>query len=89
MKYDDYEKELLEYEEKDLISFRSATPKERNDLIKSAETTLKKNKRINIRLTDSDLQALKELAHKKGMPYQTLISSVLHRYSIGSLAEAT
>ena len=87
MMYDDYEKELLELEKNDLLPFRKPTAKERADLIQSAEMTLKKNKRINIRLADNDLQALKELAHKKGMPYQTLIASVLHRYTIGNLAE--
>ena len=49
----------------------------------AAKNTLRKNKKINIRLTDVDLDLLKQRAIHEGLPYQTLISSVLHKYATG------
>lgn len=46
-----------------------------------AQNTLSKTRNINIRLSDKDLQKIKALAAQKGLPYQTLISSLLHQYS--------
>ena len=46
-----------------------------------AEDTLSKTRNINIRLSEKDLQKIKALAVKRGLPYQTLISSLLHQYS--------
>lgn len=53
-----------------------------------AETSLKKSKRINIRISESDLEKLQKKASEEGLPYQTLISSVLHKYVKGKLQEA-
>ncbi len=53
------------------------------DLDKYAEVarnTLRKDKRVNIRISDRDLRSLKKIAVKEGLPYQTLISSILHKY---------
>ncbi|MBN2824288.1 MAG: hypothetical protein JXQ76_03105 [Campylobacterales bacterium] len=50
-----------------------------------AKNTLKKDKRINIRLSSHDLEALKANAVELGMPYQTLVSSILHQYATGRL----
>ncbi|MFP4332583.1 MAG: CopG family antitoxin [Campylobacterales bacterium] len=52
-----------------------------------ARNTLKKDKRINIRLSTNDLEALKTNAIELGMPYQTLVSSVLHQYVTGRLVQ--
>lgn len=52
-----------------------------------ARNTLKKDKRINIRLSTNDLEALKTNAIELGMPYQTLVSSVLHQYLTGRLVQ--
>lgn len=46
-----------------------------------AKHTLRKSKNINIRLPERDLQRIKAIAAEKGLPYQTLISSLLHQYS--------
>ncbi|MCH8986918.1 hypothetical protein IIA94_01980 [Patescibacteria group bacterium] len=46
-----------------------------------AKSTLSKTRNINIRLSHRDLQKIKALATEKGLPYQTLISSLLHQYS--------
>lgn len=53
-----------------------------------ARTATRKDRRINIRLSDQDLVRIKEIAAQEGIPYQTLISSVLHKYGTGLLAEA-
>ena len=52
-----------------------------------AEATFKKDARINIRLSSRDLRALQARALKEGMPYQTLVSSVLHKFVDGQLVE--
>lgn len=52
-----------------------------------ARSTLQKNKRINIRLSEGDLLGIQTKAVEEGLPYQTLISSVLHKYLRGTLTE--
>jgi predicted DNA binding CopG/RHH family protein len=54
-------------------------------LREAARTTLAKNRRINIRMTENDYRSIKYRAVDEGMPYQTLITSVLHRYLTGQL----
>ena len=64
-----------------------ATPALLNDLRQSARATGQKDQRINIRLSSGDLQAIRTRALQEGVPYQTLISSVLHKYVSGTLQE--
>jgi predicted DNA binding CopG/RHH family protein len=52
-----------------------------------AEATFRKDARINIRLSSRDLKNLQKKALEEGIPYQTLISSVLHKYVEGRLQE--
>jgi predicted DNA binding CopG/RHH family protein len=52
-----------------------------------ALNTLRKDKRINIRIAEKDLVLLQERAAEEGLPYQTLIASVLHKYVSGRLRE--
>jgi len=54
-----------------------------------AQNSLKKDKRINIRLTGRDLTEIKRKAVSEGIPYQTLVSSILHKYINGRLVEKT
>ncbi len=54
-------------------------------LRKIARNTLRKDARINIRISSSDLERLKQLAAYEGLPYQTYIASVLHKVSAGHL----
>jgi predicted DNA binding CopG/RHH family protein len=56
-------------------------------LQKIARNTLTKNKRINIRLAERDLVGIQTRAVEEGMPYQTLISSILHKYLSGRFIE--
>ena len=53
----------------------------------AARATFKKDQRINIRLTKQDLMSLKAIAVEEGMPYQTLVASVLHKYVTGRLVD--
>ena len=52
-----------------------------------ARATLSKDKRINIRISSKDLAKIQAIAVEDGIPYQTLISSILHRYVNGRLVE--
>lgn len=52
-----------------------------------AAATFKKDKRINIRISERDLKALQKHALIEGIPYQTLVSSILHKYIEGRLVE--
>ncbi|WP_036480010.1 antitoxin [Myxosarcina sp. GI1] len=52
-----------------------------------AKATLAKDKRITLRLSSFDLDAIQAKAIEEGIPYQTLISSILHKYATGLLVE--
>lgn len=52
-----------------------------------ARATFSKDKRVNIRIASKDLIGLQKRAMREGIPYQTLISSVLHKYVSGMLVE--
>ena len=51
----------------------------------TASQYFRKNARINVRISSSDLERLKQKAAYEGLPYQTLIASILHKYSAGHL----
>lgn len=85
-KPDPYEPEILDaYESGKLVSVR--TKAELNRLKAAARATAIKDRRVNIRLSAGDLQDIQVRALEEGMPYQTLIASVLHKYVTGRLAE--
>jgi predicted DNA binding CopG/RHH family protein len=56
-------------------------------LVKTAENTLKKDKRMNVRMSQRDMLLLKTRALEEGIPYQTLVTMVLHKYVTGRLIE--
>ena len=85
MKLDAYEKELLELDESGKISLDQSDKTEKSALMSAARETLQKDKRINIRMSGRDLLSLKRKANRFGMPYQTLITSILHQYVSGDL----
>ena len=58
-------------------------PAPSEDMIMAAKKTLKKNKNINIRISENDLESIKLRAAREGMPYQTLIGSIIHKYASG------
>ena len=55
--------------------------------IESILDTTRKTKNINIRISQQDLESLRRSADQEGIPYQTLISSVLHKYLSGRLVD--
>ena len=61
------------------------TPKRKKYLQSIAEETFRKDKRINIRISNRDLALLQRRALEEGIPYQTLVSSILHKYVSGGL----
>jgi predicted DNA binding CopG/RHH family protein len=52
-----------------------------------AKATFRKDKRVNIRMSQKDLTDIQKKAIEEGLPYQTLISSVLHKFIAGRLIE--
>lgn len=63
------------------------TPEMRGAYIEAARQTFKKDKRVNIRMSGKDLELLQERALIEGIPYQTMMSSVLHKFVTGRLVE--
>ena len=59
----------------------------RYKLIKILQKILKKDKRVNLRMSSKDLEAIKTYAVEEGLPYQTLMSSVLHKFVTGRLVD--
>ena len=59
--------------------------RERNKVIEAARNTLNKDKRINLRLSQKDYHQIQIKAIEEGIPYQTLISSIVHKYLNGFL----
>lgn len=84
---DDEEKDILEsYERGEWIPVKNAK-KEIEKLQEYAKNTLQKDKRINIRMSSKDLDQVKVIAAQQGIPYQTLVSSIIHKYVSGYLIE--
>ena len=81
----------LSQEEKELLSSYERgewqSVKNRDAEIKRysqyAKNTLRKDKRINIRLSQKDLEGIQAKALQEGIPYQTLIASIIHKYVLG------
>ena len=84
---DKEEREILEsYEQDEWVPV--AHPEAERERYRSyAEATFKKDKRVNIRISQKDLEAIQKRALEEGIPYQTLIASVLHKYLSGRLVE--
>jgi predicted DNA binding CopG/RHH family protein len=87
----------LDSEEQNIIeSLENNSWKSTNDLdgwktrlAETAANTLTKDQRMNIRLTKNDLDGIKLKAMEEGLPYQTLVSSIIHKYVTGKLKEAS
>lgn len=82
---DEYEASL----EKAFDELKPLSKKEKSKhlalLKKAANNYTKKDKRISIRVYGSDLENIKRFALNEGLPYQTLITSVLHKFATGQL----
>jgi predicted DNA binding CopG/RHH family protein len=87
-KLDEYEQDI----ENNLDVSKSLLAKEKAAEIAKLKTAAKehikkrkKEKRISIRVFASDLERIKEIAEDEGLPYQTLVTSILHKFSTGRL----
>lgn len=87
-KIDAYEQEILTAFDKGLLK-SVATKAELEKFKAAARATAVKDKRVNIRLSSIDLSDIQVKALVEGVPYQTLIASVLHKYVSGRLVEKT
>lgn len=83
---DEYELEVLSAFEKGQLK-SVATKAELAKFKAAARATAIKDRRVNIRLSSGDLSDIQVKALEEGVPYQTLIASVLHKYVTGRLAE--
>lgn len=86
-KLDTEEKEILEAFEQGILKRVKRVDKEIERHRKIAEATFKKDARINVRISSRDLTAIQKRALAEGIPYQTLVSSVLHKFVEGKLVE--
>jgi len=85
---DVYERQILSAFEKGTLK-SVATKAELEKFRAAARATAVKDRRVNIRLSSIDLNDIQVKALEEGMPYQTLIASVLHKYVSGRLVEKT
>ncbi len=88
-KIDPYEKEILDAFEQGKLKSVSNLENEIIDAREAAKNTFNKNKRVNLRLTEQDFDLAHIKALEDGIPYQTLLSSIIHKYLTGRLVEKT
>ncbi len=89
MKYEEEEKYILEALEEGDMKLSTPSNKEIESIKTAASSTFKKDKRITIRLYDHDFIGIQKKAMEMGIPYQTLISGIIHRYIEGDLKGKT
>ena len=83
--FDAEEAALLKAFERRDFRIKAATTADKDKVRRVATATLKRDKRMNVRMSSLDMIELQTKAAKLGMPYQTLVASVLHRYLTGRL----
>ena len=88
MKLDPKEKEIADSVERGEWRSIRGLKGERKRYGRYAAETFRKDRRVNIRISSKDLEAIQKRALEEGLPYQTLISSLLHKYVSGRLREA-
>lgn len=87
MKTNKNEKEVLDSVERGEWRTIPDVEKESHRYQSYARSTFRKDKRINIRISEKDLIKLQRKAMKEGLPYQTFISSILHKFVSGRFME--
>lgn len=86
-KIDPFEKEIVEAYETGVLRSAMPSKSELRALREAARATSIKDRRVNIRLSSPDLRDLRARALEEGLPYQTLIASILHKFVAGRLVE--
>jgi predicted DNA binding CopG/RHH family protein len=87
MKLSKEEKDILDAFERGELKPVPHAKREMARLREYAKSTLLKNKRVNIRVSERDLLQIQRKAVEEGLPYQTLMSSVLHQFITGRLTK--
>jgi predicted DNA binding CopG/RHH family protein len=82
------EQELLKSFEEEEWTPVEDLPERKKKLMEYARSTLRKDQRLNIRISERDLVELQRKAEEEGLPYQTYVSSIIHKYINGTLVEA-
>ncbi|OGW90473.1 MAG: hypothetical protein A3G33_00120 [Omnitrophica bacterium RIFCSPLOWO2_12_FULL_44_17] len=82
------EKEILDAIENDQWELVRPEKAELDHYAKIARNTFRKDQRMNIRISKADLNRIKVKAAEEGIPYQTLVASIIHKYASGSLLAA-
>ncbi|MGL1892022.1 MAG: hypothetical protein OCD02_10365 [Spirochaetaceae bacterium] len=85
MKFDEEEQMIIDAIDNDELDLRTPTEKELDYFQQTAKNTFKKNKSITIRLYEHDYNGIQKKAMEMGIPYQTLISGLIHRYVEGDI----
>ena len=81
------EREILEKFERGELRPASTVEHELVQARQAARTTFNKTRRVNLRVTERDFSLAHARAREEGIPYQTLLSSVIHKYLSGRLVE--
>ena len=87
MRLDQYEKRILSAYESGTLKSVVTSEASLRRYREYARATLTKNRRVNIRMSTLDLADIQARAAEEGMPYQTLMASVLHKFATGRLHE--
>ena len=85
--YDEEEQEIIATFEAGKLKSQKPSPETLERHRSYARSTLSKDQRVNIRLSAKDLEDIKIRAMEEGIPYQTLMGSILHKYVSGKLVE--
>ena len=80
------EREILEAYEKGLLEPVDNPEKRREELRRYAKATISKTRKVNVRLSERDFIKIKAKAIEIGIPYQTLMGSLLHQYATGRIS---
>lgn len=88
MKLDQEERGILDSFERGEWRSMKNGKREKTRYARYARATFRKDRRLNIRISSKDLEAIQKRALEEGLPYQTLISSLLHKFASGRLKEA-
>ena len=86
--YDEEEKSLIDSIENGEWKQIDNKENKLEEAVDTANKTIRKEKRMNIRISERDLKNLKIKALEEGIPYQTLVSMILHKYVTGKLKES-
>ena len=82
------EREILDKFERDELKTAPGAEREMEAARQAARNTFNKTRRVNLRVTERDFNLAHARAREEGIPYQTLLSSVIHKYLTGRLTES-